>query len=95
MDNFDAVDLSWVKHTTDPLEVLRHGLDFLQDSTKINDSNREVWCNLYVTPALEGICSGGVQLGRGYSLGPRKSNLGSASDPNGAQSCQLDCGILQ
>ena len=25
MDNFDSVDLSWVRHTMDPLEVLSHG----------------------------------------------------------------------
>ena len=42
MDNFDAVDLSRVKPTMDPLEVLRHGLDFLQDPSKINSSNREI-----------------------------------------------------
>ena len=33
MDNFNAVDLSWVRCTTDPLEVLRHGSIFLQDSS--------------------------------------------------------------
>ena len=46
--------LSWVKNATDPLEVLRQGLDFLEDPSKIND-NREMWCNLHVTPALGGI----------------------------------------
>ena len=55
MDNFDAVDLSWVKSTTDPLEVLKHGLDFLQDPSKINGNNCEIWCNLHITPALGGI----------------------------------------
>ena len=42
MDNFNAVDLSWVKCTMDPLEVLRHSLDFLQDPSKINGSNHEI-----------------------------------------------------
>ena len=54
-DNFEAVDLSWVKNAADPLEVLGQGLDFLEDPSKINNNNREMWCNLHVTPALEGI----------------------------------------
>ena len=53
-DNFKAVDLSWVKNATDPLKVLRQGLDFLEDPSKISN-NRERWCNLHVTPALQGI----------------------------------------
>ena len=80
MDNFDAVDLSWVKSTTDPLKVLKHGLDFLQDPSKINGNNCEIWCNLHVTPALEGIV---VEV---YSLEEvtywaKKGCLGSDSDP--------------
>ena len=55
MDNFNAVDLSWVRHTTDPLKVLRHGSVFLQDPSRIDESNRKVWCNLHITPALKGI----------------------------------------
>ena len=38
-DNFEAVDLSWVKSATDPLKVLGHGLDFLEDPSKINNDN--------------------------------------------------------
>ena len=38
-DNFEAVDLSWVKNAMDPLEVLRQGLDFLEDPSKINNDN--------------------------------------------------------
>ena len=53
-DNFEAVDLSWVKNATDPLMVLRQGLDFLEDPSKINNNNRERWCNLHITPALQG-----------------------------------------
>ena len=41
-DNFEAVDLSWVKHATDPLEVLGHSLDFLEDPSKINSDNCEM-----------------------------------------------------
>ena len=55
MDNFDAVNLSWVKSTMDPLEVLKHGLHFLQDPSKIYGNNCEMWCNLHITPALKGI----------------------------------------
>ena len=54
-DNFKAVDLSWVKNATDPLEVLKQGLDFLENPSKISINNRERWCNLHVTPALQGI----------------------------------------
>ena len=80
MDNFDAVDLPWVKSTMDPLEVLKHGLDFLQDPSKINGNNHEIWCNLHVTPALKGIM---VEV---YSLEEvtywaKKGHLGSDSDP--------------
>ena len=39
MDIFNAVDLSLVRHTTDPLEVLRHGSVLLQDPSKIDESN--------------------------------------------------------
>ena len=51
-DNFEAVDLSWIKNVTDPLEVLKQGSDFLEDPSKISINNRERWCNLHVTPAL-------------------------------------------
>ena len=54
-DNYEAVDLSWVKNATDPLKVLRHRLDFLKDPSKINNDNHERRCNLHITPALEGI----------------------------------------
>ena len=54
-DNFKAVDLSWVKDATDPLKVLKQGLDFLEDPSKISINNCERWCNLHVTPALQGM----------------------------------------
>ena len=54
-DNFEAVDLSWVKDAAEPLEVLRQGLDFLEDPSKINNENHERWCNLHVTLALQGV----------------------------------------
>ena len=40
-DNFEAVDLSWIKNATDPLEVLKQGSDFLEDPSKISINNRE------------------------------------------------------
>ena len=93
MDNFNAVDLSWVRHTTDPLEVLRHGVAFLQDPSKINESNREVWCNLYIIPALKGII---VEV---HSLEEVthwfKEVPGVCSRPHRAWSCQLDCCIRE
>ena len=36
VDNFEAVDLSWIKNVTDPLEVLKQGSDFLEDPSKIS-----------------------------------------------------------
>ena len=54
-DNFEAINLSWIKNVTDPLKVLKQGSDFLEDPLKISIDNRERWCNLHVTPALQGI----------------------------------------
>ena len=79
-DNFDAVNLSWVKSTTDPLEVLKHGLDFLQDPSKINSNNREIWCNLHITPALKGIMVEVHSLEE-VTYWAKKECLGSDSDP--------------
>ena len=80
MDNFDAVDLSWVRHTTDPLKVLRHGVTFLQDPSKIDESNCKVWCNLHITPALEGIIVEVCSLEE-VTHWAKKECLGSALDP--------------
>ena len=80
MDKFDAVNLSWVKCATDPLEVLRHGLDFLQDPSKINGNNHEIWCNLHVTPALKGIMVEVCSLEE-VTYWAKKGHLGSDSDP--------------
>ena len=80
MDNFDAVDLSWVKHTTDPLKVLKHSLDFLQDPSKISGNNREIWCNLHITPALKGIMVEVHSLEE-VTFWAKKGHLVSGSDP--------------
>ena len=80
MDNFNSVDLSWVRCTTDPLEVLRHGVAFLQDPSKIDESNCKVWCNLHITLALEGIVVEVCSLEE-VTHWARKEHLGSASDP--------------
>ena len=80
MDNFDAVDLSWVKSTMDPLKVLKHGLDFLQDPSKINSNNCEIWCNLHITPALKGIMVEVCSLEE-VTYWAKKGHLGSDSDP--------------
>ena len=67
-DNFEAVDLSWVKNITDPLVVLRQGLDFLEDPSKISNDNREKWCNLHVYSCPPGLRNGGAYLGGGRIL---------------------------
>ena len=79
-DNFEAVDLSWIKNATDPLEVLKQGSDFLEDPSKISINNRERWCNLHVTPALRGIVVEVHSLEE-VSYWAKKGRLGSASDP--------------
>ena len=79
-DNFEAVDLSWVKNATDPLEVLKQGSDFLEDPSKISIDNRERWCNLHVTPALRGIVVEVRSLEEVVHWA-KKGQLGSASDP--------------
>ena len=80
VDNFEAVDLSWMKNATDPLEVLRQGLDFLEDPSKISNDNCERWCNLHVTPALQGIVVE-VRSLEEVVYWAKKGRLGSASDP--------------
>ena len=79
-DNFEAVDLSWVKSATDLLEVLGHGLDFLEDPSKINSDKCEMWCNLHVTPALQGILVE-VRSLEEVTYWAKKGCLGSDSDP--------------
>ena len=80
MDNFEAVDLSWVKNATDPLMVLRQGLDFLEDPSKINNNKCERWCNLHVTPALQGFLMEVCSLEE-VAYWAKKGQLGSDSDP--------------
>ena len=79
-DNFEAVDLSWVQNATYPLVVLRQGLDFLEDPSKINNSNRERWCNLHITPALQGFLMEVCSLEE-VTYWAKKGQLGSDSDP--------------
>ena len=59
-DNFETVDLSWVKSATDTLKVLGHSVEFLEEPSKINSDNREMWCNLHINSCPRGHHSGGV-----------------------------------
>ena len=68
-----------MKSTIDPLEVLRHGLDFLEDPSKINGNNHEMWCNLHNTPALGGIMV--VHSLEEVTYSAKKGHLGSDPDP--------------
>ena len=79
MDNFDTVDLSWLRHTMDPLKVLRHGVSFLEDPSKIDDSNCNIWCNLHITPGLEGVMVEVCSLKE--PIGPRESAWGLLQTP--------------
>ena len=64
----------------DPLKVLRHGVSFLEDPSKIDDSNHNVWCNLHITPALKGIMVEVHSLEEVAHWAKRK-HLESAPDP--------------
>ena len=64
----------------DPFEVLRCGVSFLEDPSKIDDSNYNVWCNLHITPALEGIMVEVHSLEEVAHWAKRK-RLRSAPDP--------------
>ena len=79
-DNFEAVDLSWVKNASDPLVVLTQGLEFLEDPSKISNANRERWCNLHITPALQGFIMEVHSLEE-VAYWAKKGRLGSDSDP--------------
>ena len=59
--------------------MLRHGVSFLEDPSKIN-SNRNIWCNLHITPALEGVVVEVHSLKEVTHWAKRKC-LGSAPDP--------------
>ena len=69
-----------MRSATDPLEVLGHGLDFLEDPSKINSDNHEMWCNLHITPALGGIIVEVHSLEE-VTYWARKGHLGSDSNP--------------
>ena len=80
-DNFEAIDLSWVKNATDSLEVLKQGSDFLEDPSKISIDNRERWCNLHVTPALRGIVVEVRSLEEVVHIGPKRGDWGLPQTP--------------
>ena len=73
VDNFEAVDLSWVKSATDPVKVLGHGLDFLENPSQDQQQQPRdvVQSSHYSCP--RGHRSGGVQLGGGYLLGQERA----------------------
>ena len=68
-----------MKSATDPLKVLGHSVELLEDPSKINNDNRKTWCNLHITPALEGIIVEVCSLEVTYWA--KKGHLGSDSDP--------------
>ena len=79
-DNFDGIDLSWLRCTTGPLEVSRHSVALLEDPSKINNSNCNVWCNLHITPTLKGVVVEVCSLEE-VSHWAKRWCLGSAPDP--------------
>ena len=60
--------------------MLKQGSDFLEDPSKINNKNHERWCNLHVTPALQGIVVE-VRSLEEVAYWAKKGCLGSDSDP--------------
>ena len=67
-DNFEPINLSWLRCNTNPDIVQGHRLTFLEDPSKISDDNRSMWCNLHVTPTLSSVVVE-VQSGGGCLLG--------------------------
>ena len=76
----------------DPFEVLKHGISFLEDPSKIDDSNCNMWCNLHITPALENIMVEVHSLEESCPLGEEMAP-GVCSRPHGTWNGQLNCGI--
>ena len=74
------MDLSWLRCISDPLKVLRYGTVFLEDPSKIDDSNCNMWCNLHITPALENIMVEVHSLEE-VAHWAKRWHLGSAPDP--------------
>ena len=79
-DNFEPVDLSWLRCITDPDTIQGYELSFLEDPSKISDDNRNIWCNLHVTPALSSIVVEICSLEE-VAYWTKKECLGSDTDP--------------
>ena len=55
-DNFKPIELSWLRcPNTNPDTIQGFGVSFLEDPSKITDDDRNVWCNLHITPALSSV----------------------------------------
>ena len=79
-DNFEPVNLSWLRCNTNPDIVQGHGLAFLEDPSKISDDNRSMWCNLHITPALSSVVVEVHSLEE-VTYWVKKKCLGSDTDP--------------
>ena len=65
-----------------------HGQVFLEDPLKINDNNREMWCNLHVTPALSSMVME-IHSFEEVAYWAKKKCLGSDSDPMDTEMANL------
>ena len=79
-DNSEPVDLSWLRCNTVPDTIQGYGLSFLEDPLKISDDNRNIWCNLHVTPVLSSIVVEICNLEE-VAYWAKKECLGSDTDP--------------
>ena len=77
-DNFSPIDLSWLHQNPDVDTFQGHGQAFLEDPLKINDDNREMWCNLHVTPVLSSVLMEICSLEE-VAYWAKKKHLGSDS----------------
>ena len=79
-DNFEPVDLSWLRCNTDLDTIQGYKLSFLEDPSKISDDNRNICCNLHITPALSSIVVEICSLEE-VAYWAKKECLGSDRDP--------------
>ena len=79
-DNFEPIDLSWLRCNTDLDTIQGYRLSFLEDPSKVSDYNRNIWCNLHIIPALSSVVVEIHSLEE-VAYWAKKEHLGSDKDP--------------
>ena len=79
-DNFEPIDLSWLRCNINPDTVQGYRLSFLEDPSKISDDNRNIWYYLHITPELSSVVVEICSLEE-VAYWAKKECLGSDMDP--------------